>query len=352
MYGEKMGHGACEALFDLATSDADFVRCAYPGADVLGTVMATLETTTTVVLDLIALTTLRLLGVTRQILTSGGFRFVVSAATYTELQELRAKARFQMPHGTMYYEDGQHYMTQTTEDQTEREKAAFEYWMKCVENNTTTLSVPEVAALDPERRKVLEKAFGWEGLEAAVVALAPGSILWTDDLVFAEYAKSELGVERVWTQAVIEHLANRGLLDRAVAEEAYAKLVGFNYQATHFRGSAIVAALRVSNGSVDKFPMRQMIQTFHPLAASVADRKMAFLMLAEFILKLSIEPLLPETKCVATKALFDTFPTDAETKAQLAIFRVQCGNLMTLNPVGQADFVRCFDQWRRGNLTL
>ena len=352
MYGEKLGHGACEALFDLATSEADFVRCAQPTTDVLASAMATLETKSTVVLDLVALTKLRLLGITRQVLTSGGFRFVVSAATYTELQELRAKARFAMPHGTMYYESGQHYMTQTTEEQSEREKAAFEEWMQCVENNTTVVSVPEVAALDPERRNLLEKIFGWEGLEAAVAALVPGSILWTDDLVFAEYAKSELGVERVWTQALIEHLANRGLIDRAVAEEAYAKLVGFNYQATHFRGSAIVAALRVSNGSVDAFPMGQMIQAFGPLAASAADRKMAFLMLAEFILKLSLEPLLPETKCIATKALLDTFPTDAETKAQFAVFRVQCGSLMTLNPLAQADFLRCFDQWNKEKLTL
>lgn len=243
-------------------------------------------------------------------------------------------------------------MTQTTEEQSEREKAAFEEWMQCVENNTTIVSVPEVASLDPERRKQLEKIFGWEGLEAAVAALVPGSILWTDDLVFAEVAKFELGVERVWTQAVIEHLANRGLIDRAVAEEAYAKLVGFNYQATHFRGSAIVAAFRVSNGSVDAFPMLQMIQAFRTLAAGAENRKTAFLMLAEFILKLSLEPLLPETKCIATNAILDTFPTDAETKAQLAVFRVQCGSLMTLNPMAQADFLRCFDQWNRSKFTL
>jgi len=34
-----------------------------------------------------------------------------------------------------------------------------------------------------------------------------------------------------------------------------------------------------------------------------------------------LEPLLPETKCIATKALLDAFPTDAATKAQLAAFR-------------------------------
>jgi hypothetical protein len=240
-------------------------------------------------------------------------------------------------------------MTETTAEQSESEKAAFEEWMHCVEKNTTVVSVPEVAALDPDRRKVLEKAFGWEGLDAAVAAVAPDTILWTDDLVFAEYAKAELGVERVWTQAMLEYLASRGLIDRAVAEEAYAKLVGFSYHATHFIGSTMVAALRVTNGAIDSFPMRQMIQA---LAASVADRKTALRMLAEFILKLSLEPFLPETKCIATKALLDTFPTDAENKAQLDLFAVQYGKLMTLHPVGRADFLRCFDQWKRGKLTL
>jgi hypothetical protein len=224
--------------------------------------------------------------------------------------------------------------------------------MQCVEKNTTVVSVPEVAALDLERRKSLEKVFGWEGLEAAFAALAPGRILWTDDLVLAEAAKFELGVERVWTQAVVEHLAIRGLIDAAVVGEAHAKLMGFNYQVTQFRGSVIVAALRVSNGSLDRFPMRQMIEAFKPLAVDVANRNTALLMFGEFVLTLSLEPLLPETKCVATKALLDAFPTDVTTKAQLEAIRVQCGHLMRLNPTGQRDFLACFDQWKREKLGL
>jgi len=100
----------------------------------------------------------------------------------------------------------------------------------------------------------------------------------------------------------------------------------------------LVAALRVSNGSVDAFPMRQMIQVIGRLAADTANRNTALLMLAEFVLRLSVEPLLPETKCIATKGLLDAFPTDAATKAQLAFFRVQCAGFMKLNPLAQADF--------------
>jgi len=66
----------------------------------------------------------------------------------------------------------------------------------------------------------------------------------------------------------------------------------------------------------------------------------------------SVVRLIPETKCIATKAFLDTFPSDATTKAQLSSFRLQCARLMTLNPLAQADFVKCFDQWNREKLTL
>jgi len=51
MYGAKLGHGACEALFDLVTSEEDFVRCAQGTTDALLSAVATLETKRTVVLD-------------------------------------------------------------------------------------------------------------------------------------------------------------------------------------------------------------------------------------------------------------------------------------------------------------
>jgi hypothetical protein len=50
---------------------------------------------------------------------------------------------------------------------------------------------------------------------------------------FTRVAKTELGVERAWTQAVLEHIANLGLIDRAIADESYARLIDFDYQCTH-----------------------------------------------------------------------------------------------------------------------
>ncbi len=350
IYGDHLGHSAYEGLLDLAFSENDFVRCAQPQLESLTSTMARLSTKSTVVLELTAIGTLRLLGITRQVMTSGAFRFAISPATFTELQRLRTQSRFSAAHAKLHYEDGQHYFTEITDEQSEKQRAANEEWIHCVEKNVTVIPVPEVAALTPERRENLEMLFGRYGLESALMSLAPGHILWTDDLGLAEVANSEFGVERVWAQAMIEYLANLGLLDRTLADEAYAKLIGFDYRSTHFTGAVMIAALRISNGSVDRFPMRQMSSVFETLV--VANRNISLRLLAEFILRLFVEPMLPETKCLATKAFLNTFPTDATTKAQLSSFRLQCARLMTLNPLAQADFIKCFDQWDREKLLL
>jgi transcription elongation GreA/GreB family factor len=350
MYGDRLGHDAYEGLFDLAVSETGFVRCAHPQIDLFVDAINTLGTKSTVVMDLIALGTLRLLGVTRQVLTSGGARFVLTPATFTALQRLRAQSRFATAHGTMHYEEGQHYFTQTTQEQSDREKASFEEWMQTVEQNTTILSVPELAAFDPDRREMLAKFFGRDGLESAVLALTPGDILWTDDLAVAEVSKSELGTERVWSQVVIESLANRGLIDRSLADECHAKLLGFGYQATHFTGGTIAAALRVSNGSVDRFPMKQAVEAFHGTVAG--NRIIALRQLAEFVQRLSTEPMLPETKCLALEALLDAFPKDSGTRRQLLSLRDQCAVLMILNPLEQKRFLACFNRWSQRNRVI
>ena len=247
-----------------------------------------------------------------------------------------------------FTQKGQHYLTKTTLEEAEKQKAVFEEYSDCIEKHVAVIPVPQLATLAPERRDLAENILGHYGLESALLALSPGYVWWVDDFAAGEIAKAEFGVERVWTQAIVEHLARLGLLERVLADETYAKLIGFNYQVTH-SGSVMAAALRVSNGSVDAFPMRQVIRAFEPAVSG--SRNVAFHLLAEFIVRLTYEPTLPETRCIAMKALLNAFPNDPTTNAQLAAFRSQCAALMALNPIAQADFVKCFDQWDRERLT-
>ncbi|HTU33553.1 MAG TPA: hypothetical protein VMF66_07095, partial [Candidatus Acidoferrum sp.] len=220
VYGERLGHTAFDALIDLASSEDDFIRCADPQTQALASALKALETKSTVVLDLTALASLYLLGITRQILKSSAFRFVMSPATFTELQDARAKTKFGRAHGTMYYQNGRHYITETSQEESDEQKSTFEEYMQCVTANVAITPVPQLATLP--RRDILEQVLGRYGTESALLSLSPGYIWWTDDLVAAHAATSELGVERTWTQALIEHLATLGLIDRSLVEESYA----------------------------------------------------------------------------------------------------------------------------------
>jgi hypothetical protein len=115
------------------------------------------------------------------------------------------------------------------------------------------------------------------------------------------------------------------------------------HQSTHFTGGTIAAALRVANGSVDRFPMKQAIEAFRWTVDN--NRLIALRQLAEFVLRVSMEPMLPETKCVALETLLDTFPTDSAMRGQLLALRDQFARLMMLNPLEQRRFLVCFDRW-------
>jgi hypothetical protein len=67
------------------------------------------------------------------------------------------------------------------------------------------------------------------------------------------------------------------------------------------------------------------------------------------VLRLSTEPMLPETKCLAFESLLIPFPKDSATRTQLLAFRDQCARAMILNPLEQLRFVACFDRWMQTN---
>lgn len=156
-------------------------------------------------------------------------------------------------------------------------------------------------------------------------------------------AAQQFGTERVWTQAVLEYFANAGLVLPATRDEAYAKLVGFNFAATHFNSHTMIAALRIANGSTVRFPMQQLLKVYAGVYAN--EPTTAIRILAEFTLFLFLEPLLPETKCEALRAILDTFPADERSRTVLRAYRRQMPRVFALNPIAEADFARCFDAW-------
>ncbi len=96
--------------------------------------------------------------------------------------------------------------------------------------------------------------------------------------------------------------------------------------------------------------MKQAIDAFRGIVEN--NGIIALRQLAEFVLRISIEPMLPETKCVAIVSLLDTFPKDARTRAQVKVLRDQCARLMLLHPLEQRRLVARLDRWMEKTMVV
>jgi hypothetical protein len=347
-YGARFGQDAYDALFDLASSDLE-IRCANAKSEAFQQAVGTLQSKSTVIIDLSALATIRLLGIEKPVLRTEGISFAISQATAEKLEQIRVESR-KGPSGTMVFQGGQHYLLTRTAEEAEGLRRATEEWIDLVKANVSLLSAPRVAELDPKRRKELDEMFGRYGLEAASLAQSPGHILWTDDLVLGVIASQELGVERIWTQAFLEYLVTVGRLTRAAADAASAKLIGFNFVATHFNSRVIFSAFETANWAPDNFPARQMITAFRHACASAPA--VSFRIFAEFTLLLFAEPLLPETRCLALRSLLDAFPDEAITTKKLRKLLTQIAKVLEASPPVKVAFVECYELWERGKLIV
>lgn len=250
-YGQRFGGNAYDALLDLVTSDLD-IRCAGGPAEEFSSAVGILQCKSTIIVELSALATIRLLGIEKQVLGTEGLRFAMSQATSEALEQLRIESQ-KGPSGTMFFEGGRHHFIERSAEEAESYRIETWEWIERVKRNVSVLSAPLVADLPPEKREELDSMLGRYGLEAITLAQSPGHVLWTDDLIVGVIATHEFGVERVWTQALLEHLANLGILSRATVDIASAKLIGFKFVTTHFNCRVMISAFETANWRFNNF---------------------------------------------------------------------------------------------------
>lgn len=186
-----------------------------------------LQTCSTVVLDISAIATIRMIGSEDLLFVAKRFHFQMSEGTFNELQETLIDDLFSgSTSGTIAYHEGVSSFIEETAEQ----KAAL--WLKDQEFLdrlklvVEIVPVMELSALEPVKREPLEKVCGSYGAETALLAFRPNTVLWTDDLIQAELAKAEFGVKRAWTEVIAEQTMLVGQITDAERQRIVASLSG------------------------------------------------------------------------------------------------------------------------------
>ena len=177
-----------------------------------------------------AISSLFLLG-RLDILENWSIDLVVSKSTMTQLRQMIANESqvHSRKSGVFVKTESGHALVERTAEQKEAYIRDLRHLIDLLEDNCKVESCRALAAMEPEKRKMLVEVFGQYGTDAILLAAVPGAVLWTDDLVQAVLSRHEHGVSRVWTQFVIGACAESGVVNLEAFLDASAKLIGYGY---------------------------------------------------------------------------------------------------------------------------
>jgi len=247
----------------LASTDDLFIRCSSGDPSEGGTAASDLRRATECVVDLSAITTLRLL-TQEHLLKAWPVRLVVSTNTLAQLRLHREE--FAETRNTGHIAPAQNefgiQMIEVTSDQRRLELERVDQLISTINSSVRVLDCWELAEVAPTQREQMIELFGQHGAESIVLASRGNRVLWTDDQTVGQYSRENFHVRSVWTQMVFQDLALRESITRELIHDVSAKLIGFDYQSTLLNAEVVLSACKLSDWNAARQPLRQMLEFF------------------------------------------------------------------------------------------
>ncbi|MGD0119684.1 MAG: hypothetical protein ABSD30_16575 [Candidatus Binatus sp.] len=284
-----------QTVFILAQRPEAPLKCCTGSAEELEGALGAFERANAVVLDLTAIATLCMLG-RLNLLPTWPRQFVISQSTLAELRRLAFEdTLLRLPPGFSASITG-------TGNDGKRADVQLKGLADALQSVCRVRDGAVLASIDHDRRERLIKFFGRHGAESIVIASMPGHVLWTDDMILADLAKTEFGVRRVWTEAALQARAQAGNLDPAELATASTKLAGWGYSFTTPSIETLMRAGSVAVWNPDQFPLKQALDQFASDSMNMSD---AVRLAAELIVKMYNDQYLRGQRRTVTSRLLD-----------------------------------------------
>ncbi|MGH7812819.1 MAG: PIN domain-containing protein [Candidatus Binataceae bacterium] len=292
---ERLNLSDLQTMFILAQRPQVPIKCTTGAAEELAAALGAFERANAVVLDLTAIATLCMLG-RLNLLPTWPRQFVISQAALADLRRLAFDDTLtRLPPGfsasiSASGKDGK------------RADVQLRGLADAMQSVCRVRDSAVLASIDQERRDRLVQCFGRAGAESIVIASMPGHVLWTDDMVLAEVAKSEFGVRRIWTEAAMTGRAQSGNLDPAELATASTKLAGWGFAFSAPSVENLMRAGSVAVWNPDQFPLRQAIDQLASESITLQD---AMRLVAEMIVRIYNDQYLRASRRAVAMRLFE-----------------------------------------------
>ena len=292
---ERLNLNDLQTVFILAQRPEAPLKCCTGSPQELEAALGAFERANAVVLDLTAVATLCMLG-RLSLLPTWPRQFVISQSTLAELRRLAFEdTLLRLPPG---------FSASLTGNGNDGKRADVQLkgLADALQSVCRVRDGAVLASIDHDRRERLINFFGRHGAESIVIASMPGHVLWTDDMILADLAKTEFGVRRVWTEAALQARVQAGNLDPAELATASTKLAGWGYSFTTPSIETLMRAGSVAVWNPDQFPLKQALDQFADESMNMSD---AVRLGAELIVKMYNDQYLRGQRRTVTSRLLD-----------------------------------------------
>jgi tetratricopeptide (TPR) repeat protein len=343
LYAKRLGKNAYEGIMHLAETESVSVKCSHPDPVAFASAVSSLETTKSIVLDLSAVATIRLLDID-DLLSS--HEFVLSQDSAFELRETLIDDEPERQGGTMVYndKDGRYSLYEEPSEQRRDRIKRDKEFCEAILAKTKIKPHLGLASIEETQRETLIKFLDEYGTEAVIVAMEPDTVLWTDDLTQGDLATSMFGVRRVWSLAFLEFCLRRGLLSTERYTETVAKLVGMRYQVTPFNNVVLVQAAKLAKYQPSAWPFAQAVEAFS-IPNAMVDQLLRIILL--FFIQLSEESVVSQGVGGLVTALLEALWQNPQARLPLLALRKNSARVFGLNVVAESNFNSIFDNWSR-----
>jgi hypothetical protein len=326
----------------MAVEEGFTVDCAVGSREEVVDGLQNLRIANEVVLEMTAIGTLALLNI-ESVLRNLGTQVLVSQATINELTEMISRDELETGEGGFVSKQG-NQPVYTRRDPKEHQKhiERLKALLSTIRSCARIIPAREAIALEPEKRQVIDSAFGRYGTEAILLAGQPGRILWTDDNRMARFARTEHGVRRVWTQLLLQHCLEAGTITQEDFSRASAKLVGFDYGFTSVNPNTLMSASRIAEWEHGGWPLRQAVAQF---SSDSVDLVVLLRLALFFIVELYREPISVEKRDRIFTAILDSLALKPGAPAALESLQGKLAGLFGLNAVGAEQATECLRRW-------
>lgn len=265
----RIGTSVLQTMKGLIANEAWAVNCTSVDFLQFNQLVSAGTVSTKIVLDIVAIVTISLLDAWE--LLDKSKEYITSQSTINlirqwidELPEFDGQG-FGHAFAT---DDDRFVMTEVTEEEIAAQRDELQNIQFQVSNLCSVATAPAIAALDPARRSLYEKMFGYAALEVVMIAHEQKAILWTDDLFVGYWAASEFQLARIWTQLALKiAISSKEQMEKY--QTATAKLIEWKYVNTIWDAETLLFAGKSSKWDFDAQPLKQC---FALLAGSQTPR--------------------------------------------------------------------------------